>query len=484
MTPLPKQCSTPNVAVTSKHDLGRPSPQEIDPYVFEIVKDFISSEELKEHLQFTRSQYSEEAHYASLLKYDRPLTKRPESHDYQQAVEHTRQSFKLETPVTSISFDSLEKVPFISSSAAGYSYQGTKGAPGNLARAIKRAVATIRSCQNDMPTNWQKDYRYTPDIAYARTQLSQINESKVRHVWGKAFHNILIEGMSAFPLIEAYSTGTYPIATGIHMYHQLPTLIADMFSEFIPMSAYGLDIRGFDQTPQQWLLNDAFDILKDNIIFLTPTDEFCFEFTRHFFVHTPVKMPDGIIWIKHLGVPSGSYYTQLIDSIINHIVISYVQLRIWNRFFNTKVLGDDSLFSVPTILAVPISLLFFVATELGFIISVDKSQLTDNPSNTEFLGHLERVGRVLRPHHKSIRLSLFPEYPVHSAAESVTRVKGICLDTALNTWSMYRLTDTMIARYGKGTIAWSPEDANFITSVFRLQRPPTQTDLVHMWALT
>ncbi len=38
-------------------------------------------------------------------------------------------------------------------------------------------------------------------------------------------------------------------------------------------------------------------------------------------------MPDDRMWIKFIGIPSGSCYTQIIGSICNYITMMYVQLQ-------------------------------------------------------------------------------------------------------------------------------------------------------------
>lgn len=39
-----------------------------------------------------------------------------------------------------------------------------------------------------------------------------------------------------------------------------------------------------------------------------------------YIIHTPIRFADGERHVKHSGVASGSYFTQLIDSIVNYIV--------------------------------------------------------------------------------------------------------------------------------------------------------------------
>ena len=65
-------------------------------------------------------------------------------------------------------------------------------------------------------------------MAWTRTKLITLDSLKIRHVWFKAFHNILLEGMSAAPLIEAYSGTDFPMCTGFQYYKKLPQIIQNV----------------------------------------------------------------------------------------------------------------------------------------------------------------------------------------------------------------------------------------------------------------
>jgi len=110
-------------------------------------------------------------------------------------------------------------------------------------------------------------------------------------------------------------------------------------------------------------------------------------------------MPDGRMWLKRVGVPSGSYFTQLVDLVVNHIIISYAQLKIYNRVFQPYVLGDDSLFGIPIELGY--SDLDAFATHLstlGFTLSTQKCIIATRPDDVGDRGLIPRRGAILRDH--------------------------------------------------------------------------------------
>ena len=142
-----------------------------------------------------------------------------------EAIQSTRQAFKLSALVTSYGWNQLKEVPFINTSGAGYGYTGKKENPGNHDIAIGRAVYSLNHWLETRAGTAKAPFRYTPDLAWTRTQLMTLDSPKIRHVWGKAFHNIILEGMTAAPLIEAYSDGKSPMCIGFQYYKILPQKI-------------------------------------------------------------------------------------------------------------------------------------------------------------------------------------------------------------------------------------------------------------------
>lgn len=454
-----------------------------DPYVEQSLTDLIGSDSMLHFKEYTRSYYTLEGHYCNLWLYDRPFYPQINDPLFDIAIQLTSEAFRLPNKVNSISWDALNTVPFIGSSGAGWGYIGKKGDRDNHRLAISRAVGHFRSWNEKQPS-----WRYTPDLAWTRTQLGTFDRPKIRNVWGKAFHNIILEGISAYPLIAAYQDWeSSPMVVGIHLYKRLPNVIHNILNMGDePLIGVGIDFKGFDTTPQPWLIDLAFNILEENINFTDLEGKLAYDYSKEFFINTPVIMPDGRMWLKKLGVPSGSYFTQLIDSVINHIVITYIQLKVWKTHFPTKVLGDDSAFGIPYHYGWPdLDKISRVASLLDFTVHPDKIVVATRPDQMEFLGHVARGTRVDRDTAKMLRLALFPEYPVDSPELSISRMKGLLVDSALNNWPIVNLLKYMEVKYqSTGGVKFSHDDRNWLEGVVRLNLTPNELNLVSAWTLT
>lgn len=92
------------------------------------------------------------------------------------------------------------------------------------------------------------------------------------------------------------------------------------------------DFKSFDKYVPDWLIRIAFDILLNNIDFTkyrdygVPSAQHLYEAWKYlvdYFIKTPIRLANGDRYRKFSGVASGSYFTQLIDSIVNWIVVTY-----------------------------------------------------------------------------------------------------------------------------------------------------------------
>lgn len=183
-----------------------------------------------------------------------------------------------------------------------------------------------------------------PCVAFKRTQFND----KTRLVWGYPYSMTILEGLLAQPLINEMKKGQTPMAFAMPV-GVLGTKLR--VSSYNKEWAYSLDMSSFDSSVSSVLIRKAFQILStwfDPNYLIQPgcTVTELLDRIEHYFIFTPIVMPDGCCYRgKQHGVPSGSYFTQLIDSVVNCIIAgaisSHFHLGIRRR--HTFVLGDDLL---------------------------------------------------------------------------------------------------------------------------------------------
>lgn len=185
-----------------------------------------------------------------------------------------------------------------------------------------------------------------PCIAFKRTQF----DDKTRLVWGYPYAMTAIEGIFARPLINQFKSGGTPMAFGT----ETGVLGAKLrVSGYHNRYAYTTDVSSFDASAPKKLIEVAFNILATwfDLEQVEPTSGVmyaqAYEMVRDYFIHTPIIMPDLNVYKgKKHGVPSGSYFTQLVDTIINVIYVGAISHR-FNLFVgkeDVNVLGDDVIF--------------------------------------------------------------------------------------------------------------------------------------------
>lgn len=107
-----------------------------------------------------------------------------------------------------------------------------------------------------------------------------------------------------------------------------------------------LDYSHYDQSIPSWLIEDAFALLWD----LFESSKFnkswkwLWDIIVSDFVNKAFVGPNGTLFIAHDGVPSGSMFTQIIDTICNLIMITtYCEHIESGMRFECIICGDDNL---------------------------------------------------------------------------------------------------------------------------------------------
>jgi len=134
------------------------------------------------------------------------------------------------------------------------------------------------------------------------------------------------------------------------------------------LTTFGTDVSAFDSTVHPQVIDYVFDWIGSRFVFNDKTLH-DFNVMRKYFIHTPLWFKNKV-YLKHQGVPSGSFFTQTIDSIVNvayqlelvkNFTYNSICYRLEDEFRFLRVLGDDSLVS-----------LSYEVTEDEFAYSIEK----------------------------------------------------------------------------------------------------------------
>lgn len=284
-----------------------------------------------------RSVYKVEKLYSALSAYAPGKIPRPTPTGYYQAgISLAYKCFARPDNCRTLSILPLTPKTIVEltsnpSGSAGLTCYGVDKAHSQM-RALERGIQTILG-----------EKQPEPCLAFKRTQFND----KTRLVWGYPYSMTVVEGLIARPLIDKFKDRVTPMAFA------MPTVALGAklrVSSYKYKYCYSLDMSQFDATISAELIHVAFKILSTwfDLDEIEPTTgksvRDILGVVERYFIHTTIVMPNGKIYIgKCHGVPSGSYFTQMVDSVVNTIICGAVSAR-----FNLKVsrksifvLGDD-----------------------------------------------------------------------------------------------------------------------------------------------
>lgn len=249
-----------------------------------------------------------------------------------------------------------------------------------------------------------------PCLAFARTQKA----GKTRLVWGYPLSMTLIEGIVGYPLIQEFKALDTPMAFA----ERKSVTGAKILSSTVQNAFwYGLDASSFDATIQRVFIDVAFSILRTWFDGADKYTQHVLSVVQNYFTFTPIVIPrpghpgeTSLVVGKRFGVPSGSYFTQLVDSIVNTIVLGALSSRFGFRlnFRDFMVLGDDSVFFTDTHLDLSV-ISEYVQTTFGIRINPEKSKHGRTGEDVPFLGVKWRKGIPYRDPREALAKMLYPE---------------------------------------------------------------------------
>lgn len=252
---------------------------------------------------------------------------------------------------------------------------------------------------------WLENRRPEPCMSYHRVQHGE-KGPKTRLVWGYPASVTYCEGLFCIPLIKYFSGRHTPYIGG--------RTKGEIFCRLVPIInrdiRYTIDFSSFDASLNPEIIEAAFSILLTHFN-LDDQHLRLWKKLIDYFINTTILMPDGYVYQKSRGIPSGSFFTQLIGSIANFIIIqyaSYSRLLGPIHYRDILVMGDDSVFGLDNIV-LNIHNISRACGELGMVVHPDKCKISSFGSELWFLSHEWSTGVPTRSEEDVVKRLVFPE---------------------------------------------------------------------------
>nr|QXV86357.1 RNA-dependent RNA polymerase [Partitiviridae sp.] len=282
-----------------------------------------------------------------------------------------------------------------------------------------------------------------PDTClFARSQVCSVEKEKIRGVWGYPLAVYMEEARFFYPIMDHLkgSGHKFPIGYGFEIGKGGMVGLSDMVLRHPESKCLMTDWSQFDKSVPAWLIRDAFSLLAELIDFDHVLDSEGLVWPVRavrsrrrwkklvdYFVETPVRTCKGDRFLVRAGVPSGSCFTNIIDTIINCLVSRYLCYQTIGRFpLGEMYLGDDGVVVLPSDSVVNLDAMADLALlKFGFSLSRDKSFVTTNAENIHFLGYHNRpLGMPNRDQSLLIVSFVHPERTRRTAEECAAAALG------------------------------------------------------------
>uniref|UniRef100_A0AB38ZK80 RNA-dependent RNA polymerase n=1 Tax=Crocidura shantungensis ribovirus 7 TaxID=3139542 RepID=A0AB38ZK80_9VIRU len=387
-----------------------------------------------------RSEASSERMYTDVMGYDRVFrnSKVRSEASYQMAVESVRKQLIPAEKLVPLTLGAAEQHP-------NFPQDRSPGLPWTL-----RGYKKKRDCLQDpvarksWHNKWDRIGRgkveNLPDVSlFFRAQIAKVGEHKIRSVWGYPIDVMVEESRFFYPYLEWLKNAEHnvPIAYQVEMATGGMAYIQQIIDKHRGTTFLVGDWSKFDKTIPPWLIKTAFQILAEAFRYDRVVDSEGKEWPVaavqsrrryqrlvRYFIRTPVRLPNGTRFRKEGGVPSGSMFTNLVDSIVNMIVCRYLLYEVTGFYPSGEIyLGDDSFCACEG--TVNLDDIATLADEkFGMILNTNKSYVTTKPYNVHFLGYYCIEGRPMKPQDFLIASFIYPERVVKTNEVRVSRALG------------------------------------------------------------
>jgi len=252
---------------------------------------------------------------------------------------------------------------------------------------------------------------------------------KTRLVWMASLPTTIVGTSFSKPVQDGLARNR-PYIWGLR-HHEEGSILAELAGRY--RFVYCIDWSQFDARVGADLIDDMFRVVR-SCLDLTEYEEKLFWRYVNDFIHTRLVVPSGYIYQVHKGVPSGSAFTSLIDSMANVYMCNYIWARLTGHVIphaQLLVMGDDAV--IGTDHRLQLEQMAVVAEERGFKLNSDKSVIvstTEEGSGVHFIGHVWRHGRQHRLYRELIvRMALPERHQKTDLARSLMRLGGYALSS-------------------------------------------------------
>lgn len=246
----------------------------------------------------------------------------------------------------------------------------------------------LPGCRTQGSGAYSDDGKETGDCKHKTRAISMID-----------MYQIIAELKFAKPIqmfmasLNLYAGGKEPVEIS-----RIITGMRSLYSHFI-----SLDYSHFDQSISDWLIYDAFDVIKASFV---KYDSELLGIVIEDFIHKNFIIGDGILYSRK-GVPSGSMFTQIIDSIVNILMVT-TYIKSIGTSAEMIVMGDDNLLYSKDEISVE-AVASYITKNFGVVVNPEKTSFGGYTDNPEFLSREWRHNGQWREPHTVIAKMLYPE---------------------------------------------------------------------------